>query len=312
MVKATHEIPGVATGSVSETPERAGREVSSDESETVAEIIAGQRLATGSSDQSSPYSDALIQGSSHATSPVQKDSPKRKASNLAGSLPQKRRFVKKGTAQKVVTPRKTQRHRSSSPSEVASPPRGRDEDVTDSEISEVSKNDDSDGPSYWLMKAEPTSRIGKRKDVMFSIDDFMNASEPEAWIGVRDAAARSNMRSMLEGDMAFFYHWHRNTPGIAGTMQVVREHSVDETAFDPEHPYYDPKSTRERPKWCVVHVQFHARLPQLVKLKEIKKFAIPGRRLENLEMLKMPRLSVSKVTKEEWEFIMSLGEAELV
>ncbi|KAL9060249.1 MAG: hypothetical protein Q9206_001106 [Seirophora lacunosa] len=292
MVKATHETPGVATGSVSETPKRAEREASSDESETVAEIIAGQKLAAASSNQSSPYSDAL-----------QKDSPKRKASNLAGSSPRKKKIVKKGTAQKVVTPRKTQRYRSSSPSDVASPLRGRD---TDSEISEVYKNDDSDEPSYWLMKAEPTSRIGKRKDVMFSIDDFVNATEPEAWI------ARNNLRSMLEGDMAFFYHWHRNTPGIAGTMQIVRAHSVDETAFDPEHPYYDPKSTRERPKWCVVHVEFHARLPQLVKLKEIQKFAKRGGRLENLEMVKMPHLSVSKVTKEEWEFIMSLGEEELI
>lgn len=169
MVKATHEIPGVATCSVSETPERAEREASSDESETVAEIIAGQKLAAASSNQSSPYSDAL-----------QKDSPKRKASNLAGSSPRKKQIVKKGTAQKVETPRKTQQYRSSSPSEVASPPRRRD---TDSEISEVSMNDDSDGPSYWLMKAEPTSRIGKRKDVMFSINDFVNATEPEAWIG---------------------------------------------------------------------------------------------------------------------------------
>ncbi|KAL8954831.1 MAG: hypothetical protein Q9193_007064, partial [Seirophora villosa] len=290
------------------------------------------------SNQSSPYSDAL-----------QKDSPKRKGSNLAGSSPQKRKIVKKGTAQKVVTPRKTQRYRYSSPSEVSSPLRGRD---TDSEISEVYKNDDSDGPSYWLMKAEPTSRIGKRKDVMFSINDFVNATEPEAWIGklvsilwswtrwtdlgiqayamppvhalpslhagfmaeLTSVQARNNMRSMLEGDMAFFCHWHRNTPGIAGTMQIVRAHSVDalrlETAFDPEHPYYDPKSTRERPKWCVVHVEFHARLPQLVKLKEIHKFAKPGGPLENLEMVKMPHLSVSKVTKEEWDFIMSLGEEE--
>lgn len=85
-----------------------------------------------------------------------------------------------------------------------------------------------------------------------------------------------------------------------------------ETAFDPEHPYYDPKSTRQRPKWCVVHVEFHTRLPQLVKLKDIQKFAKQGGRLENLEMVKMPHLSVSKVTKEEWEFIMSLGEEELI
>ncbi|KAL9016155.1 MAG: hypothetical protein Q9185_006487 [Variospora sp. 1 TL-2023] len=315
MVEATPPSPRGATDGLPGIPIHTRGEVSSEESETVAEIIAGRRRATLSTDSSSLMS---------AISPDRRESPKRKASKGAGSLPPKKKFVKKGTAQKVVTPRKrpiwkasqlkgktlylalskvkptakaTQRRRSSSSSEVASPALDTNDDVSESDMPE---DDDSDEPSYWLMKAEPNSRFEKGKDVKFSIDDLMNATEPEAWDGVRNTA----------GDMAFFYHSNCKRPGIVGTMQIVREHSVDETAFDPEHPYYDPKSTREKPKWCVVHVEFRNKFPEMVALNELRKYAKPGGALENLQTLKMSRLSVSRVTKREWDFIYSLVNAE--
>ncbi|KAL9098081.1 MAG: hypothetical protein Q9163_006190 [Psora crenata] len=54
---------------------------------------------------------------------------------------------------------------------------------------------DQDEPSYWLMKAEPDSRMEKGRDVKFSIDDLRAATEPEAWDGVRNAAGEfSQMR----------------------------------------------------------------------------------------------------------------------
>lgn len=81
---------------------------------------------------------------------------------------------------------------------------------------------------------------------------------------------------------------------------------ASETAFDPEHPYYDAKSTREKPKWCVVHVEFRRKFPGLVTLKELQRFAKPGGVLENMQTLKLSRLSVSKVTKKEWDFIHTL------
>ena len=46
--------------------------------------------------------------------------------------------------------------------------------------------EDTDSPSYWLMKAEPESRIEKGKDVKFSIDDLKAATSPEGWDGVRN------------------------------------------------------------------------------------------------------------------------------
>ncbi|KAI9877079.1 MAG: hypothetical protein M1830_004854 [Pleopsidium flavum] len=164
--------------------------------------------------------------------------------------------------------------------------------------------EDEDGPSYWLMKAEPDSRMEKGVDVKFSIDDLKNAKEPEGWDGV----PRNNMRAMRQGDLAFFYHSNCKVPGIAGIMEIVREHSLDESAFDPNHPYYDPNSSREKPKWDLVHVEFRQKFNNLVKLKDLQGFAKSGGVLEKLQTLRQSRLSVSKVTNKEWDFILNLAE----
>ncbi|PGH34895.1 hypothetical protein GX50_02246 [[Emmonsia] crescens] len=166
--------------------------------------------------------------------------------------------------------------------------------------------DEEDGPkSYWLMKAEPESRMEKGVDVKFSIDDLREANEPEPW-DEEHPIARNNMRAMKKGDLAFFYHSNCKVPGIAGIMEIVREHSIDESAFDPGHPYYDPKSNRENPKWEVVHVEFRHKFKDLITLAELKSFAKPGGPLENMQMTKQSRLSVSAVSGEEWRFIMDL------
>ena len=219
-------------------------------------------------------------------------------------------------------------------------------------------NAPADEPSFWLMKAEPESRIEKGTDVKFSIDDLEAAKEPEGWDGnyfnsreleradsndsyqvfvtlsvrkcdgkprlsikLRPFKARNNMRMMMKGDLAFFYHSNCKTPGIVGTMEIVQEHSVDgnllrtsvllhcinflsETAFDPASPYYDAKSDREKPRWCLVHVEFRQKFPELITLKELQKYAKEGGVLENMQTLKQSRLSVSKVSKKEWEYVM--------
>ncbi|MCJ1471742.1 hypothetical protein MMC13_000382 [Lambiella insularis] len=172
------------------------------------------------------------------------------------------------------------------------------------------EDEDHDGPSYWLMKAEPESRIEKGKDVKFSIDDLKACTEPEAWDGVRNLGARNNLRAMLKGDLAFFYHSNCKVPGIAGVMQIVQEHSIDESAFDPEHPYFDAKSTRDKPKWFVVHVEYRVKFKELIKLKDLQKFAKDGGILQNMQTLKQSCLSVSKVSKKEWDFIWSLAEVD--
>ena len=54
----------------------------------------------------------------------------------------------------------------------------------DSKGAKEEEEDDLAGISYWLMKAEPESRIEKGKDVKFSIDDLAACKEPEKWDGI--------------------------------------------------------------------------------------------------------------------------------
>jgi predicted RNA-binding protein with PUA-like domain len=178
---------------------------------------------------------------------------------------------------------------------------------------------------YFLMKSEPESRMENGHDVKFSIDDLKAKDGPEGWegqypyntifktdtlittLGVRNFTARNVMRTMRKGDLAFFYHSNCGIPGIAGVMRIVEEHSVDETAFDPEHPKYDAKSDRERPRWELVHVEFVKKFDELISLKDLKLFALPGGVLEKMQMLRQGRLSVSPVTPTEWRFILDLA-----
>ncbi|UNI23010.1 hypothetical protein JDV02_008852 [Purpureocillium takamizusanense] len=165
-----------------------------------------------------------------------------------------------------------------------------------------------EGEWYWLMKAEPETRLENGIDVRFSIDDLRAKTKPEGWDGIRAYAARNHMRSMNAGDKAFFYHSNCKEPGIAGTMEIVREFSEDKSARRPGTPYYDPSSTRENPRWSLVHVEFRSKLAVPITLRELRELGKPGGPLENMQMLKQSRLSVSRVTKDEWDALCRIAD----
>ncbi|TGZ76425.1 DUF55-domain-containing protein [Ascodesmis nigricans] len=190
-------------------------------------------------------------------------------------------------------------------------------------------DDRKGGTRFWLLKAEPESRIEKGVDVKFSIDDLAAMKEPAPWDGVRNYAARNNLRAMKKGDLAFFYHSNCKAPGIVGIMEIVQEASVDglspslapvpfapsipfvpftdtpiETAFDPAAPYYDPASNRSTPKWDLVHVAFRRNLARQIGLQELKQYN--DKELSTMPLLKMGRLSVSEVPEECWKFVLEL------
>ncbi|KAJ2720917.1 hypothetical protein GGI07_004313 [Coemansia sp. Benny D115] len=106
------------------------------------------------------------------------------------------------------------------------------------------------------MKAEPESRIVKGIDVKFSIDDLRSMKNSTSqWDGVRNYEARNIMRDQMKvGDRVLFYHSNCKSPGIAGTATIARSAYPDYTAFDPNHPYYDPKSNKESPRWFMVNL----------------------------------------------------------
>ncbi|KAJ2935051.1 hypothetical protein H1R20_g2004, partial [Candolleomyces eurysporus] len=123
----------------------------------------------------------------------------------------------------------------------------------------------SSSANYYLLKAEPDSRIVKGKDVKFSVDDFEQI-KTSPWEGVRNFEARNIMKEMKKGDKALFYHSNCKNPGIAAFAEVSKEAYPDYTAWDPAHPYYDVKTDQEKPKWFMVDLTFNSRAKHFVPL----------------------------------------------
>ncbi|KAK9379091.1 PUA-like domain-containing protein [Kockiozyma suomiensis] len=162
--------------------------------------------------------------------------------------------------------------------------------------------------SYWLFKAEPESRIVNGVDVKFSFDD-LKTEHQATWDGVRNFEARNTMKKMNVGDLGFFYQSNCKIPGIVGILKVCKSAYPD--SFDKKHPYYDPKSDPENPKWFMVDVEYVRPLKRLVSLQELKELVSkPHSPLNEMALLRRSRLSVTPVREKEWDFILQLAEEE--
>ncbi|CAA7270952.1 unnamed protein product [Cyclocybe aegerita] len=176
---------------------------------------------------------------------------------------------------------------------------------------------------YWLLKAEPDSRIVKGKDVKFSVDDFEKV-KTSPWEGVRNYEARNLMKEMKEGEQALFYHSNCKSPGIAAFAKVSKEAYPDYTAWDLSHPYFDPKSNQDDPKWFMVDLTFSARAANFVPLALLRlladqPFSQPPKELsylgekgvqaiKTMDLVTRGRLSVQRVGEDAWEAIQFLAE----
>jgi predicted RNA-binding protein with PUA-like domain len=152
--------------------------------------------------------------------------------------------------------------------------------------------------NHWLLKSEPAS---------FSIDSLAAApKQTTAWDGVRNFQARNMLRdSIKKGDRAFFYHSSCEVPGIVGIVSVVREAYPDATAFDPKHHHFDAGSKLEEPRWFVVDVKLLRKFKRVITLDELQKHA--HKALAGLVILRRGnRLSVTPVSKKEWDFVLTL------
>ena len=151
--------------------------------------------------------------------------------------------------------------------------------------------------NYWLIKSEPDA---------FSVDDLINAPEQtEHWDGVRNYQARNFMRDKMRmGDQVFFYHSNCKEPGIVGIAEIVSGAYPDHTAFDSNEKYFDPKSDPDNPRWMMVDVRYLRKTRRMISLSEIKEYAA---QLEGLALIRRGnRLSVMPVSKQHWDFILSL------
>jgi predicted RNA-binding protein with PUA-like domain len=135
--------------------------------------------------------------------------------------------------------------------------------------------------AYWLIKSEP----GK-----YSWDKFVEDKQT-FWDGVRNYTARNNLKAMKKGDEIFFYHSNEGLE-IVGIAKVAKE------------AYQDP--TTDDTNWVVVDLKPVKKLKKPVTLATIK----ADKRLENIALVRLGRLSVSPVTDEEWNIILELGETK--
>ena len=147
---------------------------------------------------------------------------------------------------------------------------------------------------YWLMKSEPDA---------FGIDDLMNRpQQTEPWDGVRNYQARNMLRDEMQlGDEVLFYHSNCKEPGVVGIARIVKSGYPDDTAFNPDSKYFDPKSTLERPIWYRVDVALIRKLKRTIGLAELKQYP----ELSELALVrKGNRLAVMPVGAAEYHFIL--------
>ena len=132
--------------------------------------------------------------------------------------------------------------------------------------------------AYWLVKSEPFT---------YSWDQFVMDKET-FWDGVRNYAARIHLKNMKKGDMVLFYHSNEGLE-IVGTAKVIKEH------------YQDPTTDDEA--WVAVDLKAEKKLKKPVTLSQIK----TDKRLSEMALIKISRLSVGPVTENEWNVIMELA-----
>ncbi|QRX81131.1 EVE domain-containing protein [Glaciimonas sp. PAMC28666] len=148
---------------------------------------------------------------------------------------------------------------------------------------------------YWLMKSEPSDA---------SIDDVLALPDHTLpWYGVRNYQARNFMRDLMQvGDGVLFYHSSCAEPGIAGIAEVASIAYPDDTQFDSKSKYYDPKATRETPRWMLVDVRAIKKTP-LVSLATLR--AEPT--LSEMQILRRGnRLSITPVSTTEWRCVIKM------
>jgi predicted RNA-binding protein with PUA-like domain len=150
-------------------------------------------------------------------------------------------------------------------------------------------------PNYWLMKSEPDE---------VSIDDLAAApAQTLPWTGVRNYQARNFMRDdMRLGDGVLFYHSSCPQPGIAGLAQVVGPAEPDSTQFDRKSPYFDPKSTKDKPRWVQVDVRLVRKVPLLALARMREEPTLATMRV----LQRGNRLSITPVSGAEWRAVLAL------
>lgn len=149
------------------------------------------------------------------------------------------------------------------------------------------------------MKSEPAE---------FGIDDLERAGE-SFWDGVRNYQVRNMFRDEMQvGDKALFYHSSTKDIGVVGEMEVVKISQTDPTQFNSRSKYYDPKATKDNPRWIGPVVRFIRKFPRLVTLNEIRVNPV----FSQLSLVKKGnRLSVMRLSKDQYQALVKMGNSAM-
>lgn len=134
--------------------------------------------------------------------------------------------------------------------------------------------------NHWLVKQEPEA---------YSWQTFVKDRRTD-WTGVRNFAARLNLRAMKAGDLVLFYE-------SVGPKEVVGIARVSKEAFP------DPTVEPGEGDWSAVELEAVAALKQSVPLAAIKASAP----LKDIPLIRQSRLSVMPLTKPQYDAIVKLG-----
>lgn len=153
---------------------------------------------------------------------------------------------------------------------------------------------------YWLFKSEPD---------VFSIQDLAAApGKKTTWEGVRNYQARNMLRDDVQkGDGVLFYHSRAEPMVIAGTADVVRAGYPDHFAMEPDHKYFDAKSTAESPIWFMVDIRFTQIFKHPVTRIQLQQHPQTA---QMMLLKKGSRLSIQPVTESEWLAVHELADAK--
>ena len=136
--------------------------------------------------------------------------------------------------------------------------------------------------NYWIVKSEPEA---------YSWSQLVKDGAT-AWTGVRNFAARNHLRAMKYGDAVFFYH-SGEEKSVVGLARVVKECYPDLTADEGD--------------WACVDLALMKALVKPVTLAAIKADKI----LQQMVLAKQSRLSVSPLTREQFERLLQLAETKI-
>ena len=131
----------------------------------------------------------------------------------------------------------------------------------------------------WLFKTEPSA---------YSFQQLQN-DRKTVWDGVKNNLALKNLKDIQKDDEILIYHTgdEKAVVGVARALSGA---------------YPDPG--KKDPKLLVVDIEALKPLPRPVTLAEVK----GNSKLKNFDLARLPRLSIMKVSDEQWKLIEGMAK----